>query len=225
MDGEQFADANDADITHEYVPAGTKHYQVEISTDPGFTLIGRRVLLTTTDNDSLVPEIAWNPSETYYWRVRAVDGASQVLTWSATQTLADAIETAAPETLCPVLTGAPMASLTWAPVPGAASYEVELNSDDGSSFPLGSLVAGYPKTSEFAAFTPPAQLPSGDFSWRVRAVDAFGIKGAWGPGPDLYPVRLPTPSLGAPGNGVATTLGQLNFTWNPVDGRWTTSYR
>ena len=70
----------------------------------------------------------------------------------------------------------------WAAVPGAAHYEVEVNSASG--FPAGSKwCCG--ETVLGTSFVPTAVLANNEYFWRVRAIDASGNAGVWNEGPSF----------------------------------------
>jgi hypothetical protein len=71
---------------------------------------------------------------------------------------------------------------TWAPVPGAARYEVEVNS--AADFPVGSkwccsdIVTG-------TSLSPKQVLANNEYNWRVRAIGPSGNAGVWNVGPNF----------------------------------------
>ena len=74
---------------------------------------------------------------------------------------------------------------TWDPIPGAAKYEVEINSV--FDFPAGASKvccdsADWPITT---TFTPKETLPNNTYYWRVRAINAHGEAGDWNEGPSF----------------------------------------
>lgn len=210
VDTERLLAAQDTNVP----TVGVQHYRIQISTDPGFQT--QLKLDTTVDAVEHVPEIDLKATETYYWRVAAVDGAGQRLTWSDVAQFVPVLMPA-PSSLSVAGQGS-MASLIWSPTRGAAKYEVELFTGTSPDFPIGNRVATYPQFTEYASFTPPTQLPMGTYSWRVRTVDHSGTPGQWAAGPEPYLVGLPTPSLSLPANGAAVTDATHGFTWSPVAG-------
>jgi len=63
----------------------------------------------------------------------------------------------------------------WSDVAGAASYTIQI--DDQSSF-SSPIVSQTVSASTFSTST----LPAARMWWRVRAVDASGVAGAWSAG-------------------------------------------
>lgn len=198
---------------------GTKYYQVEISTDPDFSDTSKRVLNPTssegrTDATVFIPEVKLNPGETYYWHVRAVDGGGQLLTWSETRSFTFS-DPAAPTGLGTAGTG-PMKTLRWNAVPGGNSYTIEVFSGANPAFPQPNRVLS--DTSEYPAWTPPAHLPAGTYSWRVRRTDAFGMAGTWSSGVPAFTVSSAAPGLVTPLASAKVHQKNLAFAWNPVSG-------
>jgi len=117
---------------------------------------------------------------------------------------------------------------SWDPVPGAASYELEITSADAS----GSLV--FSGTTIATTFAPNEIFQDNVYNWRVRAVDVGDHRGSWtdGPqfdrafdknGPAIENLRLVDYVTGA--NAVDADGGTAGFqtqvpilAWNPVPG-------
>ena len=124
------------------------------------------------------------PQGTYYWGVTPLDsqgnrgGASSVgsFTWSW------------PSTTTPVVTDLVAATeyfdpqFSWAPVPGATKYEVEVNSSQ--DFAPGSKVC-CSQTTVSTSLAPTVVYRDNTYYWRVRALDAAGNSGVWNLGPSF----------------------------------------
>jgi hypothetical protein len=169
------------------VPYATK-YRITVATDPALSNVvlgtSTQPAETTGTNFAMPASLAPGP---YYWAVTPLDAdghrgarsrvAAFLWSWPTTTTtsLAD---------LNPDLrVFDPMFS--WSPVPGAARYEVEVNSAE--DFPVGSkwCCAG---TTIGTSFAPLQVLGNNRYYWRVRAMDARGNAGAWN-----YGQSLPSP--------------------------------
>jgi hypothetical protein len=70
--------------------------------------------------------------------------------------------------------------LAWQPIPGASSYEVEVN--HSGDFAAGSKMCCTKAVSESSIF-PPNVLANNRYHWRVRALDSDGNAGDWNLGP------------------------------------------
>jgi hypothetical protein len=71
---------------------------------------------------------------------------------------------------------------SWSPVPGAARYEVEINSS--VEFALGSKVCCNGTTIN-TSLSPTTVFKNNTYYWRVRALDMDGHAGQWNRGPDF----------------------------------------
>jgi hypothetical protein len=168
-------------------------YRLRVATDPSLASIapGLGGKATDTSGTTFALPTTLAPG-TYYWGVVPLDsegrpGAGSAVssfTWVwPTQTstsVADTINPAAvdagglPEVLSP--------QLSWAAIPGAARYEVELNPAD--DFAPGSRVCCTGLTNA-ATVSPTSFLPNNVFHWRIRAFDLDGNAGDWNVGPDF----------------------------------------
>ncbi len=175
------------------VPGAAK-YRIFIATDPALSSLvtsGGDPLETQATNAAPALLLA---SNTYYWAVTPLDAQgnegeqSEVRSftwdWPSTTTpvvndLIDDTELFVPE-------------FSWDPVPGAARYQVEVNSV--SDFPAGASKvccdSDIPITTNFV---PKETFPNNTYYWRVRAVNSHGDAGDWSEGPpftktfDNYP--------------------------------------
>ena len=117
--------------------------------------------------------------------------------------------------------------LSWAPVAGAAQYQVEIN--PAQDFAPGSKVCCSDMTTG-ASLSPAHYLPNNVYYWRVRAVDINGNAGVWNVGPTFRKAfDDQTPSVsnltlrdpGTPGDDqlpVASTTSAPLITWSQVAG-------
>lgn len=149
---------------------GVKDYEVEIDDAPDF--IGAQSIVTESTNWALLdPQVT---DQTFYWRVQgrgvpASSGAQGVgtefsQTWSYD---IDWAEDGSPSV--PVLTepadGADVTDVVfrWNPVPGAASYQIQVSPNgDWASTTIDLVVKG-------TSYSPPQTLNNASYFWRVRA--------------------------------------------------------
>jgi hypothetical protein len=213
--------------------SGAAKYSVSIATDVGLSglVAGTPTVIQATN---LAPA-ALLPSTTYYWAVTPLDAQgnpgstsevrSFIWDWPSATTpvvtdLVDDTELYDPE-------------FSWDLVPGAAHYEVEVNSS--SDFASGSKVCctEHPIAT---SLTPLDVFANNTYYWRVRAVSARGDAGQWNEGIpfaktfDNYPdfsesavkdVRMrdtadPGTDLDGGTDGYQTELPIV--TWDPVPG-------
>jgi hypothetical protein len=134
----------------------------------------------STSNTNLAISTALHPG-TYYWQVVPVDpeghaGAPSAIfsfTWIWAGTTTPVVTDLVPgvEIYDPLF--------SWAPIPGAASYELEINPT--AAFALGSRV--FSGGTAATAFATKQTLPNNTYYWRVRGVDPQGQAGPWNNGP------------------------------------------
>jgi hypothetical protein len=170
--------------------AGAAHYLVSVASDP---TLGSLVLKYSNQDDPKgPPNIAANSAAitsalapgSYYWSVMPVDAegnrgvatpvASFNWLWPSTTTPLLEDLNAAPEAFDP--------RFSWTPVPGAARYEVEVNSS--VDFAPGSKVC-CSGASIATSLSPVTLLKDNVYYWRVRALDPDGNAGVWNAGPSF----------------------------------------
>jgi hypothetical protein len=159
---------------------GARTYLVSVASDPG---LGSLVIVNgsskpvETSATTLTPAAALAPG-TYYWGVTPVDAEgnrgtpsparSFVWAWPSSTTLHLEDLNSAPEAFDP--------RFSWDAVPGAARYEVEINSS--SDFATGSKVCCN-GTTIGTSLSPTQVFKDNAYYWRVRAFDADGNAGVW----------------------------------------------
>ena len=151
--------------------AGAYRYEFQLSADPGFNSTQESYF--TRNTRATVDENLTNG--TYWWRVRADDGAGSVSPWSTPTSFVlnwgSAPTLAAPAEGATVVYPTTPLTLKWNPTPRAVEYRLELATDPA----LGSSVASrYPFETEALEFTPPELLAPGTYYWAVTPIDARG---------------------------------------------------
>jgi hypothetical protein len=164
------------------VPYATK-YIVVVATDPALSnpVLGTtsKPVETQATNFALPISLAPGP---YYWAVTPVDAEGHrgvrsgvaSFKWSWPTATSTRIEDLNPEA---GVFDDPQFS--WAPIAGAARYEVEINSAAG--FPPGSKWCCNGTTTG-TSLAPLQTLANNRYYWRVRALDARGDAGQWNEG-------------------------------------------
>jgi hypothetical protein len=165
---------------------GARKYLVSVATDPALgSLItingGTRPIETSAT--TFTPAAALAPG-TYYWGITALDaegnrGVSSAVgsftwAWPSATTPQVTDLSPAPELFDP--------RFSWNPVPGAARYEVEINSTQ--EFALGSKVCCTGTTIN-TSLSPTTVFKNNTYYWRVRALDMDGHAGQWNVGPSF----------------------------------------
>ena len=161
---------------------GIAKYDVELSQDGKFadastrkaTLFGLGAVPgAMSDGEKRLPDGTWN------WRVRAVDGGDHGQSWSSVSSFT--LNSQRPVQKLPndgaTVVYSPL--ITWTPVAGACSYDVQVSRDSSFS---GADDANLLTTAQ-TALVPPAKMITtpGVHFWRVRAGYCSDVKGQWTP--------------------------------------------
>jgi hypothetical protein len=172
---------------------GAFDYLLSVATDPELgSLVWSQAVETQATTFTLSLPLA--PDKTYFWGVTALDpeghpgGSSEVRSFNWVW----------PSTTNPTVTDIASAleiddhEFSWNPVPGAAGYELEVNTSvdfaPGSKVPLASIpVDPITKLTTIATrFTPKVALQNNNhYYWRVRAIDPSKNAGVWNVGPQF----------------------------------------
>lgn len=154
-------------LTWDPVP-GASQYEVQISRDNRFTSPEYRA-----EPRAAAYVLSQLPvTGTWYWRVQGrIQGASAVVNteWSATRSFTYG-QLGAATRVSPAEDAVVQDSvLSWAPVPGATSYDVQISTD--VNFQANSLVHARNNITG-TTYARPATLDNDQYFWRVRARDA-----------------------------------------------------
>lgn len=182
---------------------GAREYRLQVAQDPSF---GDPIEDVVTDATAFTTASTYPADTVLYWRVRANDENKSGLTWSGVETFTRQLPAPEPSAGNPT-GGRTIPLLTWAPVPGAISYDVHVDQPDGTQrdFNLRS-----------AAFTPVTYYGTGVWQWKVHANFP---KSPFGSTPGAYSGRQPfTRFIGAPAGtrGVANAT-RMTLSWDPVE--------
>jgi hypothetical protein len=227
--------ANGAAVTWPSVPLvlrwgpvpGATEYIVTIATDPALSNI---VLGSATSPQKTAATVfalpGTLPSGQYYWAVTPLDAEGHRGTRSTVATFSWSWPTST-STRVDDLNSDPRVfdpQFTWAPIPGAARYEVEVNS--AADFPAGSKWCCNNNVTG-TSLSPTQVLANNGYYWRVRGVDASGNAGVWNIGSpfekafDSVTPTIPNLTLsdvsGAP-LAAGTSTDTPIVTWSPVPG-------
>lgn len=185
-------------------------YEVEVATDSRFNnVVYTDTVIGLSDSTSTLSE------GMYYWRVRAISELDAVGAWSAPWRFT--VDTTPPD--APILrlpadgssTTNNRTPFSWLRVPGAVSYEMQL---DVVNPPLTTVYA-----SRAVSYRPPTGLLVGTtYYWRARAVDAAGNASAWS---DTWTIFFDSPANAVPVRNRYTDSSPT-LTWNRVT--WATEY-
>lgn len=170
-----------ADVETPFVPTFTwtaieaaDTYRLEISTQQDFGSASAFV----TPNTEFTPEDAFSNDQDYYWRVKAIDYQSNNTAWSEVRRYRVRWNFQA-KLLTPsnnqILLAYPFFS--WAPIPGAERYEIQIDKSTSFSSPIANE-----EVYNVTAYTQPkwrTVLLNQDYFWRVRGRDAEGNYSPW----------------------------------------------
>ena len=102
----------------------------------------------------------------------------------------------------------------WKAVTGAVKYQVDVSTDGFSSH-----VSGFPATTYELRYAPPAELPTGEISWRVAAINSANSLGDYASGSFEKGVSdAPTVLTPAPGKEFAFPTEPVVFSWDALPG-------
>jgi hypothetical protein len=149
------------------VPEQVRNYTIEIAKDDSFSTI---LESNTTDATSYSATATYPVGSTVYWRVRANNDDSKGLAWSGTSTFVQTLPVPSITTAAP-FTGATFPALTWTPVDGATSYEVQDVYPDGTVHVTSSI----PSTG--VSYTKMTGVGHGTV--QVRAIFNNGLRSAY----------------------------------------------
>ncbi|HEY7004515.1 MAG TPA: Ig-like domain-containing protein [Gaiellaceae bacterium] len=158
------------------VPRAQK-YKLQVTSDPTLsTPVSTNYPLQTQAQEFTVPEAL--AAGTYYWAVTPIDAQGNLGARSAVRSFVWAWPHQPENPQVADLDPDPDdqhfdPQFSWDPVPGAASYDLEVTSADAS----GSVV--FSGSTIATTFAPNEIFQDNVYDWRVRAVDAGGNRGAW----------------------------------------------
>jgi hypothetical protein len=221
---------------------GAAKYRVFIASDSSLaTLVTDNAEPQDVQATNLAPNLLL-PANTYYWAVQPLDAEGN----PGVRTSIRTFNWVWPSTTTPVVTDLDDLDtelfdpqFSWDPIPGAAHYEVEVNSS--SDFATGSRVCCPSLPSDLdqtvaTTMSPLEVFPNNTYYWRVRGIDRAGNAGVWNEGdsfvktfdnyPDLSEDAIKNLHMrdgGDPGTDVDSgTPGYQTddpiLTWDPVPG-------
>ena len=131
--------------------------------------------MTSIGETSYTGNTTYPAATTLYWRVQAVDAAGRGLSNSSTGTFQKTLAVPTFDTVTNDPAGGQIPTFKWDPVPGAVSYDVDLNC------PTANGLCGDATNIDTTAVAALSMSGVGGFTWRVRAnfptVGASGITG------------------------------------------------
>lgn len=179
-------------------------------------------LASTPIDDQYVDQTTYTPWDgktypegTLYWRVSAVDGSNQQLTYSEVRQL----EKKTPELSIvnpePGSTQSGTPYFQWSAQPGTSKYEMEVYKNGDTFFSSVNKVTLPQSSTKLTAYTPTTSLPQGVYAWRVRRVDNGSRPGPWRSA-GTFTVAQTAPTLVSPAEDTVINGMDVVFTWNAV---------
>ena len=165
-------------LSYQWEPfAGAKTYELQVDDDAAFIGAPAAVVTPNTSYSPLNPPSFDTP---VFWRVRAKSANNVYSQWSDAYTYTMTWDPTVSMTLMspPSSNGVPIEKvvLSWAPVRGAAFYQLDLSPDQNFNAPIydDAKVVGN-------TFTPKETLPAGAYYWRVRPMSTSSVPqpGKW----------------------------------------------
>jgi hypothetical protein len=212
------------------VPYASK-YLLVVATDSALAnqVIGSATLPILTQGTVYTPSSPLTPG-TYFWAVTPLDGEGHKGRRSPIGSFTYAWPTATTTSLSDLNPDPRVFDprFSWAPVPGAARYEVEVNAAAG--FPPGSKWC-CSSTTLGTSMEPLQVLANNSYYWRVRALDVRGNAGVWNYGgsfqkdfdsvqsiPSIQNLQVIDPKTYQPKLGSPPSTDTPLVTWSPVPG-------
>jgi hypothetical protein len=210
-----------ATVTGEQSDQSAMKYRIEVATDVNFTDI---LETKEVDQTTFTSSARLYPEGPLYWRVRAVDGDENQLTWSRTWRVNK--RNPLPELSEPA-PGAWVSStspLKWAAMPAVDGYQVEVYKNNQVA--PSNLVCEAPasKAARYSAlactkpFAPTSAAdPDDQYRWRIRRIDSSGLANPWS-AERTFEVTAPTLTLLSPVLDSQQIPNGPVLTWSPVPG-------
>ena len=204
--------------TQEPSTQTAKQYRLQVSTSPTFsTLVEGGSVGVTVDQTTYTPYGVTYPEGNLYWRVQALDGHGNGLTWSSTRKVVKA--SPPPDLLSPVGSDPTLGDspFRWKPTNFAGSYRLEVYKNDDTAFSTVNRVVSY--TSKQTAYSYSSPLPASPepYVWRLQRLDVDGRPGAWSTTGRFISQGAP-PELDSPSSRSYVSAGDALFTWKAVTG-------
>jgi hypothetical protein len=184
-----YLDTNQAQPPSQRVTEEAKQYRIQVSTAKDFASI---LDDKTVDQTTYTSAAMTYPEGSLYWRVEALDGSGNPLTYSDPWKVIKSsprISLRYPNADV-VLTNQGVPYFAWTPQVYAARYEIDVYRNGDLNFSAINRVLD--AQTKMAAWAPTASLPDGLYAWRVRRLDADGRPGPWSLGRQFRLGRIPT---------------------------------
>ena len=205
---------NDYLSTNQAVGSGAsqeaKQYRVQVSTSADFaTILDENVV----DQTTFTPFSETYPEGPLFWRVQAIDGSNNNLTFSSVRRLTKQSPAVEPLHPAPDASVAGVPYFKWTPQAFAPKYEIEIYKDSDMAFSSANKVLT--KQTNQSAWSPITSLPTGGYAWRVRRLDADNRPGPWSTG-RVFSLQPGAAVPQSPDDGVIASFDDLRLAWSGV---------
>ena len=192
---------------------GAARYSVNVSESPDMSSPLTGYPVTTTATSYSPPSRLSNG--TYYWQVTPIDGDSAKHQGTPSAIRSFTWDWPSSDTTLSVTDLDPSDAVydpqfSWTPIPGADSYQLEINDDQ--NFSKTKICCS--DTIISTTYTPTKLLPADTYYWRVRAEDPNGNFGPWVVAPGTFTVGYDTG--GVTGLTMDDTSGNSIWTSSPL---------
>ena len=193
--------------TGEQSSQAARGYHVQVATSPAFTSI---IDETTVDQTTYTAYTKMYPEGDLWWRVQAVDGTANLLSWSDPVPFTKTSPSPAAKT--PTGPTQSTQPFRWSPTDAAVSYDLEVYKNGDTAASLANRVVS--ANSKQVAYTLTSPLPAGTtYVWRVRREDASRNKGGWSAWA-TFSISALAPVLYAPAAAARVASNDALFTWS-----------
>ncbi|PVG82734.1 hypothetical protein DDE18_10235 [Nocardioides gansuensis] len=189
---------------------GASRYEVQVDDDAGF---GSPYATVQTVNNTYIPTMNLK-SGTNFWRVRALNSASESSSWSDHSFGNPALKVpvpASPAEGAVLVQPANPPLLSWTGVPSATSYSVEVDGDND-------FVGAFSYTTQTTSLVVPDPLQDGDWYWRVTASKGPGFASMPSNASRFVISPLAAPTITSPPDNPDIELQDVVLDWAPVPG-------
>ena len=189
-----------------------RSYRIQVSQSQSFAATTtNKVYEKVVDQTTFTSFENAYPEGTLWWRVQAIDGSGNGLTWSVPRSFTKS--SPAPVVVGPTdrETVNGVQPFRWQPLAYAHYYVLEVYRNSDTTASAGNLALKVTNIRQAAYTAPkPLQALGQDFVWRIRRTDHDGHAGAWSPWHRFRVAASPSRLL-SPGKTVSTTRGV--FSW------------
>jgi hypothetical protein len=159
------------------------------------------------------------PEGPIYWRVQAIDGTGNALTFSAagSGTLTKNSPAVTLDLPANGATSSGVPFFKWNAQAFAKEYEIQIARNGDTLFSSANLVFGSAPKTKLSAWSPTSSFAAGDYAWRVRRLDVTGKPGPWSAA-RTFTYELAAPTLVSPADDHNFSNNNVLFDWGAVQG-------